>query len=140
MEVPVNYLALIVCTVISVVLGFIWYGPLFGKQWMKLTGIAEPTEKPSFKMMLKPIFLSLVGAVLASYVLLHSITFGNAYLGMSGATSALWAAFYIWLGFIAPPALNYVGWEGKPWKLFFINSGYWFVYLALVGMLLVSWK
>lgn len=136
MEVSVNYLALIISPVLSVALGFIWYGPLFGKQWMKLAGIPEPTEKPSFKMMLKPILLSFVGSILASYVLLLSITHSNTYLGTSGIASELWVVFYIWLGFIVPPALNFVGWEGKSWKLFCINSGYWFVYLALVGTLL----
>ena len=31
----VNFLAIIVCAVVSMIVGTIWYGPLFGKKWMK---------------------------------------------------------------------------------------------------------
>lgn len=37
--VPVNYLAILVAAVLSMVLGFLWYGPLFGKEWTKLMGV-----------------------------------------------------------------------------------------------------
>lgn len=39
--VPVNYIAVILAAVAANVLGFIWYGPLLGKQWMKLSGMSQ---------------------------------------------------------------------------------------------------
>ena len=34
----VNWLAVIVGTVVSMALGTLWYGPLFGKTWLRLIG------------------------------------------------------------------------------------------------------
>ncbi len=35
----INYLAILVCGVLSMVIGAIWYGPLFGKKWMEICGV-----------------------------------------------------------------------------------------------------
>lgn len=140
MSVPINYGALVVSALVSVFLGFMWYGPLFGKKWMALAGIAMPAEKPSFAMMLRPMLISVVGSLFMAYALVNSMTFGNAYLGMSGVSAALMAAFWNWLGFIVPPALNTIAWEGKSWTLFWINTGYFLVYLAIIGSILAAWK
>ncbi len=37
-QVPINYLAVVVAAIANMVLGFLWYGSLFGKQWIKLSG------------------------------------------------------------------------------------------------------
>lgn len=121
---------------LSVILGFIWYGPLFGKTWMKLSGMMMPDEKPGFATMIKPMILSFIGAILMSFVLASSIAFHDAFYGTSGIGSALSIAVLMWLGFIVPVYLNFSGWEGKPGKLFWINAGYWLVYLLLVAALI----
>ena len=36
--VSINYLAVLVAAIASIVLGFVWYGPLFGKTWTQLMG------------------------------------------------------------------------------------------------------
>ena len=38
--VPVNYLAIIVSAVLMMVIGYVWYGPLFGKRWATLMGLS----------------------------------------------------------------------------------------------------
>lgn len=133
MSVPVDWMAIFIGTVSSVILGMIWYGPLFGKKWMELAGIVMPTEKPSCKMMIKPIVISLVGAFFMSYTLSFNIAFGNAYLGTSGMMAGLMASFWNWLGFVVPVLLSFVAWEGKSWKLWAIHAGYWLVLLAVMG-------
>ena len=37
----VNWLAVLVGTVLSMALGALWYGPLFGQYWLKLIGKTE---------------------------------------------------------------------------------------------------
>lgn len=37
----VSLLATLLATVLSFVLGGLWYGPLFGKTWMRLVGMTE---------------------------------------------------------------------------------------------------
>lgn len=119
--------------VFSVILGFVWYGPLFGKQWMKLSGIVMPDQKPSMSVMLKPIILSFIGAILMTSILSFSIVFHNVYYMTSGIVPALSMAFLLWLGLIVPAYLNITGWEGKTWALFFINTGYWLVFMLVAA-------
>lgn len=136
MPVPINWLAIVLCMASSVVIGMFWYGPLFGKKWMALTGISMPTtQKPS---MTKPIIISLIGAFFMSFVLSHNIAFGSAYLDITGINAALQGAFWQWLGFIVPVNLSFVAWEGKPWALFWIHSLYWLVLMAVMAILIVS--
>ena len=44
--------------------------------------------------------------------------------------------FILWLGFIAAPLLASYIYEGRPFELFAINSGYWLVGLFFTGGLL----
>lgn len=133
----INWWAVIASMIVSIVLGFIWYGPLFGKMWMKLSGINMP-GKPSTGMMVKPIILSLIGAFFMTWVLSMSIGLYNAYYATAGFGAAFTMAFMLWLGFHVPAYLNFTGWEGKSWKLFFINAGYWLVFLLISAAIIVS--
>jgi len=38
METEINGWAVLVCGVVAMALGFVWYGPLFGKKWLELIG------------------------------------------------------------------------------------------------------
>lgn len=126
-----NFWAVFASMILSVALGFIWYGPLFGKKWMELSGVSMPEGKQPASVMARPIILSLIGAFFMACVLSFSITFHNAYYLTTGIPTALSMAFLLWVGFIVPPYLNFTGWECKPWALFFINSGYWLVFLLI---------
>jgi hypothetical protein len=135
----INIWAILGSMILSVVLGFAWYGPLFGKPWMELTGINMPEgQKPSMSMMTKPIILSLIGAGLMTFMLSSVMAFHNKFYSVSGVGSAMLLAFMLWLGFVTPGYLNFTGWEGKPWKLFFINSGYWLVFMILSAAIIAG--
>ncbi len=47
--------------------------------------------------------------------------------------------FGAWIGFVAPVSLGIVLWDGKPWKLWMINAGYYLVGLLLIGSILALW-
>lgn len=133
-----NVWAIVASMIVSVGLGFVWYGPLFGKQWMKLAGITMPDQKPSMTVMIKPIILALIGSGIMSYAFSALLAFHNAYYNTTGYVSAFAFAFFIWLGFMIQPYLNLTGWEGKPWKLFLINAGYWLVLQLCMAAIIVA--
>lgn len=135
----INYVAILAAVVANVVIGFLWYGPLFGKTWAGLLGI-DFTKKPGGAAMAKSMLFMIAGAFLMAYVFYHGLIFGNAYLGTTGISAGLQAAFYYWLGFIVPVTWGVVIWENKPWKLFFINAGYYLVALGVMGIILMSFK
>ncbi|HVU75423.1 MAG TPA: DUF1761 domain-containing protein [Candidatus Paceibacterota bacterium] len=140
--VPVNYWAVIASALIMMVLGALWYGPLFGKQWASLMGLKIP-EKIGDKernAMMRSYALMALGSLVMSFVLAHAVIFAESYLGMSGAVAGGEIGLLNWLGFVTPITLSTVLWEGKPWKLWFINVGYYFVGMLVVGVLLSIWQ
>jgi hypothetical protein len=140
MGIPINYLAVLVSAIASMVLGFLWYGPLFGKPWMKLMGFtAESMDAAKKKGMTQSYILMMIGALLMAYVLAHAIMFGVAYTGIGGAVGGAMGAFYYWLGIAAPILMGAQLWEGKPWKLFGIQAGYYLASMLIQGAILGSW-
>jgi len=129
-----NHYAILVCALIQWFLGAIWYSPvLFAKPWMAIVGIQPGNAKKS--SMITGMILSFVGSLMLSFVLAHMVIW-------AGATTAAWGAligFIAWAGFMAAPlAASYV-YEGRPFKLFAINLGYWLVGLVVSGILLAVW-
>lgn len=41
----INIWAVLACAIISMPIGAIWYGPLFGKKWMEIVGMKEEDVK-----------------------------------------------------------------------------------------------
>lgn len=138
--VPVNYLAVVVATAASVVIGFLWYGPLFGKPWMEMMGITrEAMDAAKKKSMMGSYAIMIAGSLVMSYTLAHAIVFASAYLMATGIAAGLMGGFWNWLGFIAPVTLGSVLWEGRSWKLWVLNNGYWLVSLLVMGAILSAW-
>ena len=138
--VPINYLAVLVAAVANMVIGSIWYGPLFGKKWVKLQGWSkDDMEKMKEKGMSKTYLLAFVGSLLMSFVLFHALVFAATYLNASGINAGVMAGFWNWLGFVAPVTLGMVLWEGKSWKLWFLQTGYYLVSLCVMGIILTTW-
>jgi hypothetical protein len=142
MAVPINFLAILACGIAMMALGFLWYGPLFGKKWSVLMGWGDMTPEKMAekqKQAMPGYAISFVGALLMAFVLQHGIVFGNAYLDMSGALAGMQGAFWYWLGIVLPITIGQVTWDGKPWMLWLINVGYWLVGMLIMGAILGAW-
>ena len=141
-DIQVNMIAVIIATVATFVLGFLWYTPLFGKAWAKEMGF-DPEEKPDGGTMAKGMIFMVVGNFFLAYVLSHNMaamnpeTWGQAPSEMSALIVAGMTAFFTWLGFFLPVDLSTVAWEKKSWKLFGINTSYHFMALLTTAMILV---
>lgn len=138
MDIPVNYLAVLVAAVANMVVGSFWFGPLFGKQWVKLSGIKMGGEKSSMTGSYVTAFIS---SLVIAYVLSHFIWLTA--IGMGGEVtlnSAMTTAFWAWLGFVATVGTGVVSWEGKPWGYWGITVGYWLVALVVMGAIIGSWR
>jgi hypothetical protein len=140
MGVPINYWAVLVAAIAQFVLGWLWYGPLFGKPWMKMMGISQASMTAGQKKgMGWRMALMFVGSLLMAYVLAHAIIFAGEYTATSGSSAGLMAAFWNWLGFFAPVLLGSVLWENKSWKLWALNAGYYLVGLCIMALILANW-
>ncbi len=141
MSVPINYLAVLVAAIASMVTGFLWYGPLFGKQWVALSNMSPAQmEKAKSGGMGKTYLIACIGSLLMSYVLAHAIVFAGAYMQVEGVMLGVTAGFFNWLGFVAPVSLGSVLWEQRPWKLWVINNSYNLITLMVMGVILALWQ
>ena len=133
--VGINYWAVLAAAVGAIVIGFIWYGPLFGKTWMQLMEVdKKKMDKNMQKKMTKSYVILVVTTLITSYTLAHFVK----YLGTT-FSDALQTAFWIWLGFVATIQIGIVLWEGKPWKLYLINAAHQLVNLAVMASILALW-
>lgn len=138
--VHVNNVAILIAVVANFVLGWLWYGPLFGKSWAKEMGMSMDV-KPAAGVMIKGMIFMIIGCYLTANVLAHDAAAWAMVPGMSmGDISAVkfgfMGGFYTWLGFFLPQQLSGVAWENKSWKLFGINVAYSFVALQVVSQIL----
>ena len=134
--VDVNYIAVLVAAIVNMVLGFLWYGPLFGKQWIQLMAFdKKKMEEAKKKGMTKTYIVAFISTLLMSYILAHFVKYTQAATIAEGITAGVW----LWLGFIATVQLSMVLWEGKPVKLYLINIAYYLVALSVMGAILSVW-
>ncbi len=137
-NIAVNYLVVVVATVISFVIGMLWYMPLFGNVWrreMKITDKEMRMAKE--KGMAVPMILNLIGTFVMAFVVAIFV----GWLNLSSFADGAVLGFWIWLGFFAATTLlGSVIWEMKSWTLFFINAAYWLVNLIVVGGILAVWR
>jgi hypothetical protein len=111
MEIAINYFAVGAAAVAAVVLGSLWYGPIFGKVWMKEMGFPEGHAMKGSGSMARSYGLMALGSIVMAFVLAHSIAFARLAGEMSNINAGLQGGFWNWLGFVAPVTLGVVLWE-----------------------------
>lgn len=133
----INLWAVLVCGIASMILGSIWYGPLFGKTWMKIIG-AEGKSKEQMQKGMGLLYLtSFLLVLLEAYVLAHFIL---AWQDASGVTTALW----LWAGLIIPTVAGASMWNNDSksiaWSRFLVQGGYQLVLFIVFGLILGYWR
>lgn len=142
-EMNINWLALVAAAILPLVTGFLWYGPLFGKAWMKESGMTE--EKAKSMNPAKTYGLAVVMAFLIAFALWPEVMLGGAPTdphGTEGYMTFKHGAFHgALMGFlIALPVLaTNALFEQKSFKYVSINAGYWIVTMALMAGIINSW-
>lgn len=136
----INYLAILVCAILSMVVGGIWYGPLFGKKWMEIIG-ATAMDLERRKEMQKaagPLYaIQFLLTIFQLWVLAYYI---GTWTNMAGIVNALW----MWAGFVVPTIAGTCMWNNDSkkvsWTRFLIQAGYQLVMFAIFGTILGNWR
>jgi hypothetical protein len=129
-----TYVAIIVAAIVQMILGFLWYGPLFGKTWMSLMGINQ--QSMSREGMGKTYAWTFIGSLVTAGVLRHVATMVGAKTIGAGASLGGW----VWLGFVATVTLASVIYEKRSVNLYVLNNGYQLISLVVMGAILASWR
>ena len=136
----VNYFAVAAGALSSMIVGFLWYGPLFGKKWMAIIGVNAQDEAARKEMQKGAGPLYLIQFLLTLFqvlVLAHLIADTDR---VGGLERAIW----IWAAFIVPTLAAGAMWnndKGKvKWARFLIQGGYQLIMFAIYGALLQFWQ
>ncbi len=135
MEIPINYWAVLVAGVANMVVGFLWYGPVFGNMWKRLMGLTDESMKNMPLTATQAIVGGFITALIMAYVLANFAFMAGA-MGVSGAFEL---AFWVWLGFFLTNTAGSFLWEGRPFKLFVLNATEQLVALFAMALILVLW-
>lgn len=131
-DVMINWLAVGAATLVGFAIGFVWYGPLFGKAWMKEAGLTE--EDVENGNMAKIFGLTAVFQFIMAYCL--AMFFGNDIDAASGAMYGFLTGF-AWVAL----AMGVSGlYEQKSFKYMLINGGFWTVVFTLMGLIIGAWR
>ena len=132
MDIAINYWAVLAAAIASFIIGSLWYGPLFGKEWRKLR--AADSSAP-MKMPIMEMVGEFILTLITAYVLARSV----AHLGATSWVAAMLVAVWIWIGFYATTLAGPVLWEKMPKKLYAINASRWLVSLVAMAVILEVW-
>ena len=129
----INLLAVAVAALSGFVLGALWYGPLFGKQWMAASGVTETDIKHTNfpRLYLITLLLSFVSA----YVLAHVVARFGAHSLAGGAE----AGFWMWLGFIVTVQLTDALFNRGRLRVMVLDAGYRLVWAVMMGVIIGVW-
>lgn len=129
----INHLAVITAAISSFVLGGIWYGPLFGRAWMKEVGLTEDQLKAANQA--KIYGLAFLFTLVMSYnlaMMLNDPSIGlNEGIMYGGLTG---------LGFIAMGVFVIGLFERRSMKLMLINGGFMTISMTVIGAILGAWR
>lgn len=161
-----NFLILFASALVPLITGFIWYGPLFQKAWMKEMNFTEESLKGGNMGLIFGLsyVLGLVISAGLMPVVVHQMGIFSTLAGEPGFNEQTGEAFNTFSSlmetygdrfrtfkhgvlhggltgfFIAMPILAIQAmFERKSFKYIAINAGYWIVTLAIMGGIVCQW-
>lgn len=135
MELTLNWVAIALATLSSMVVGTVWYLPkVFGDRWQALTGKDpnNPTSKPA------AYGGSFVASAVTAIALAIAIDVAAAAITAPFLPLALVVAAVLWAGFTAARILVHELFESRDLRIWLITAGYELVTLvamaAIIGL------
>lgn len=134
----INWLAVLVAALIPFPLGFVWYGPLFGKPWMASVGL---TKEDGAKMNPAKVFgTSFVAQLIMAFCLAMFFYGDPAAASSINAANGAFYGFLTGFGWVSMVICVNSLFELRSFKYIVITSSYWTVLFTLMGLILGAWK
>lgn len=134
MEAEVNWLAILLATVASMIIGSVWYArSVFGDVWIKL---AKINEKNMGEGATRAIAIAVVMSAITAYVLAHFTYISHAFFQNSFLQDALSTAFWAWLGFTAVRIITHDVFENRPNRLTLLTVMHELVIFLAMGLII----
>lgn len=133
----VNYLAVLVASIVIFVLGGLWYSLVFAKPWMALMGKTKEELEAGVTGGAMAVRFSL--AFVTGLVIAWAMAVVIHHFPPYNLTRAAAVGLFCWAGFAAPTSFATAIFSSTPKKLWLINSGYNAVSFVLAALIIVAW-
>lgn len=129
----INHLAVWVAAIVFFAWGALWYGALFGNQWLAALGktLAELNGSPTVYLW------SFVLGLILSYTTAMALT---RHPEDQSVAQGISFAIFMGIGVYATQTLNHLIYENGSMTLWIINTAYTVIGFAIVGAIVGAWK
>lgn len=136
----INYWAVLLATLGSMIVGSIWYmPPVFGRRWARLAGvnISDPLKIAAQAWM--PLLLGVLMSFVTAWVLAGASTIAWHFYEGSYFFGAIVTAILLWAGFTAARFITHDSFEGRPTSLTTLNMAHELVTVLVMAVLIGVW-
>lgn len=136
MEVEVNYWAVLLAALSTMVVGSIWYSKgVFGNLWAKLARV-NLNRKVTGSEMFILMSSAFVASAVTAYVMAHVTFLSHNFFGNSWMQDSLTTAFWLWLGLVATRLYVHDAFENRRKKLTLLNVAHELVTILVMGAII----
>lgn len=133
----INYWAVLLATLSSMVVGSIWYTPkVFGNYWMKKAGVT-PSGKASDAF--GPILTTLLVSFVTAWVLAGAAFIVWDFYEGGFLANAIITAIVLWAGFTAARFITHDAFDNRPSGLTMLNIAHELVTLVIMAVIIGVW-
>jgi hypothetical protein len=130
----VNWLAVALATISSMLVGAVWYArPVFGRRWMRLTGLKDDDVSGNAVV---PLAITLVVSFLTALVLAGTATIVQAYYQGDFLLDTVVTALVLWIGFTAARFITHDLFERRPSSLTVLNLAHELVTIVVMALII----
>ena len=135
-----NWLAIVVCLIVGMALGFLWYGALFQNQWMAgnsitMTGDQMFKNGVAMDMSMTPMIFNTIAMLVYALVMNWLIQKTGSNDLVSGLTLGAVIGGIHLFGIITGNMF-----AGNPMSLSMVDGSYTFILFAVMGAILGAWQ
>ncbi len=134
-KLKINHAAVWVSVVLLTVLGFLWYGPLFGDPWMAMVGLDKATVEAN-----PPGAGAWITNIIATVAPVYTLAWLFTGLHVESALRGAGIGFLIAFSFVFLTNMTSDMFAQNPYALSWITGGFTLVAMALAGLILGAWR
>ncbi|WP_125130144.1 DUF1761 domain-containing protein [Microbacterium sp. 10M-3C3] len=133
----INYWAVLLATVSTMVIGSIWYAPpVFGNRWMRL---AKIEASGSAATAIGPIIVTVIVSFVTAWVLAGATAIAWHFYGGGYVGNAVVTGLVLWAGFTAARFITHDAFEGRPVGLTVLNVAHELVTVLVMALIIGIW-
>ncbi|TQL47118.1 uncharacterized protein DUF1761 [Homoserinimonas aerilata] len=127
----INWWAVILATLSTMVIGSIWYTPkVFGNWWVKVARVEKPANA------VYAIVLTVIVSFISAWVLAGAAAIAQHFYGGSFLANTVVTAIILWAGFTAARFITHDAFENRPKALTLLNIAHELVTFLVMALII----